>query len=105
MLDRQIYVTRHLGHDGSDLLRVRAQGLEQRCGQCVENMCDEFVVRALASPRQHLQKHCLRGVDVANITSHYRRASDAALEKNAGYPSYVYGGSVLAISLGLEAQW
>lgn len=39
-------------------------------------------------------------------TKDYRRfPSDAALQKNPGYPSYVYGGSVLAISFGLEATF
>jgi len=39
-------------------------------------------------------------------TKDYRRfESDAALEKNPGYPSYVYGGRVTAISFGLEAKW
>ncbi|MCC6897977.1 MAG: hypothetical protein IT377_03325, partial [Polyangiaceae bacterium] len=39
-------------------------------------------------------------------TKDYRRfESDAALEKNPGYPSYVYGGRLLAISLGTEAKF
>lgn len=31
--------------------------------------------------------------------------SDAALQKNAGYPSYSYGGHVIASSIGVEARW
>ena len=39
-------------------------------------------------------------------TKDYRRfESDAALADNPGYPSYVYGGRLLAISLGLEARF
>lgn len=39
-------------------------------------------------------------------TKDFRRfPSDAALHENPGYPSYVYGGSVLALSFGLEAKW
>jgi long-subunit fatty acid transport protein len=41
-----------------------------------------------------------------NETKDYRRfPSDAAWQKNPGYPSYSYGGSVMALSLGLEARW
>ncbi len=32
-------------------------------------------------------------------------ASDAALQKNAGYPSYSYGGHVLGSAIGVEARW
>lgn len=39
-------------------------------------------------------------------TKDYRRfPSDTALQKNPGYPSYVFGGSVLAVSLGLEGKF
>ncbi len=39
-------------------------------------------------------------------TKDFRRfPSDTALMKNPGYPSYVYGGHVLATSLGVEARW
>lgn len=39
-------------------------------------------------------------------TKDFRRfASDEALEKNPGYPGYSHGGSVLALSLGIEGRW
>ena len=39
-------------------------------------------------------------------TKDYRRfSSDTALQKNPGYPSYVYGGRILALSAGLEARF
>jgi len=39
-------------------------------------------------------------------TKDYRRfPSDAAWQKNPGYPSYSHGGSVMALSLGLEARF
>ncbi len=34
-----------------------------------------------------------------------RFQSDAALVKNAGYPSYAYGGHVMATSVGVEGRW
>gem|GEM_PF-6387239 len=49
-------------------------------------MCDEFVVRALTSPRQHLQKHCLRGVDVAKagVQGSEQRGGEQGLFRFAG---------------------
>ncbi|HSN43431.1 MAG TPA: hypothetical protein VLR88_05175, partial [Propionibacteriaceae bacterium] len=39
-------------------------------------------------------------------TKDYQRfVSDDAMLKNPGYPSYTYGGSVLATSTTLEAKW
>lgn len=39
-------------------------------------------------------------------TKDFRRfESDTAWRKNPGYPSYSYGGSVMALSLGMEARW
>ncbi|MBK7581949.1 MAG: outer membrane protein transport protein [Myxococcales bacterium] len=39
-------------------------------------------------------------------TKDYRRfQSDSQLQKNPGYPGYDYGGSVMAVSFGLEAKW
>ncbi len=44
-------------------------------------------------------------VDRTEVKEFQRFPSDAALEANPGYPSYSYGGSLVAGSIGVDARW
>ncbi len=44
-------------------------------------------------------------VDRTEVKDFQRFPSDAAFEQNPGYPSYTYGGNLVAGSIGVDAKW
>lgn len=80
------------------------------CDRHVASMGFDLHLGRLVS-RPSLDAHVTAGLqytllmDRTEVKDYRRFASDAAWTSNPGYPSYTYGGHMLAAQLALEARW
>jgi long-chain fatty acid transport protein len=75
---------------------VATVGLEAELSELVSKSLDASVTLAMEE---------ILLVERTETKDFRRFPSDTAWQKNPGYPSYSHGGSVMALSLGLEARW